>query len=95
MTIVGLLAKIDRAILNPLILLLFAIAFIIFFIGIVKFISNAGDAEGRKQGKRSILFGLIGMLIMFSAYGIIRFILNTLNSTIGTSQAPANIRSNL
>lgn len=73
----GLLNKINAAILNPLILLVFAIATITFVYGLVQFIgSETSDAE-REGGKRKIMYGLIGMVIMFSAYGIIHLILGT------------------
>jgi hypothetical protein len=71
------LADLSRVILNPIIGLLFAIAFLVFLIGIFKFISSASDGAERDTGKKRIVYGLIGMLIMFSAYGLIRLTLNT------------------
>lgn len=77
MTVNSILNNITSLILNPLITLLFAIALLIFFWGIVQFI-NSETADGkREEGKKKIIYGLVGMFIMFSAYGIIRFILNT------------------
>ena len=67
----------NGAILNPLILLIFGIAFVVFFIGIFQFIRTASDGAEREAGKKKILYGLIGMLIMFSAYGLIHVVLGT------------------
>lgn len=86
LSIVGFLNKINKLILNPIIALLFAIALLIFFWGIFQFIqSEASDAKKRSEGKGKIVWGLVGMLIMFSAYGIIRLILNTFGITPDTN----------
>lgn len=71
------LNKINQFILNPLILLAFAVAFLVFFWGIVQFISSQTADAARDEGKRKIFWGLFGMFIMFSAYGLIRLILGT------------------
>lgn len=77
MTIVPFLNRVSEVILNPLILLAFSLAFLYFIYGIVKFLSlDAGD-KSRKEAQDAILYGIIGMVIMFSVYGIIRFILST------------------
>jgi hypothetical protein len=79
-TIVPFLNKINEFILNPLILLLFSIAFVIFVYGIAMFIKNSGDekAESYTNGKRAMLYGIIGMTVMVTAFGIIRFILSAI-----------------
>jgi hypothetical protein len=77
MTIEPFLDKVTQFILNPIIILIFAIAFVIFFWGIFQFIATETVDSQREQGKRKIFYGLLGMFIMFSAYGLIRFIINT------------------
>ncbi len=77
MSVAVLLNKINAAILNPLILLVFAVALIVFVYGLVQFISSETSDAEREQGKKKILYGLLGMFIMFSAYGLIRLILGT------------------
>jgi len=78
-TIIPFLNKVNSVIINPLIGLLFAVAFIYFTYGIVKFLSMDADgkSQSRNEAKSAILWGLIGMLIMFSVFGIIQFILAT------------------
>jgi hypothetical protein len=71
------LNKINQLILNPLILLAFAIALLVFFWGIFQFIASQTADAGRDEGKRKIFWGLFGMFIMVSAYGLIRLILGT------------------
>jgi hypothetical protein len=69
--------NVNRVILNPIIVLLFAIAFLYFFFGLFQFINSAGEAEGREEGKKKVIWGLVGMFIMFSAYGLIHLVLST------------------
>jgi hypothetical protein len=64
----------------------FAIALLIFFFGLFQFISKADDSKGREDGKRKIMYGLFGMFVMFSAYGLIHIVLNTFGIT-----PPSNI----
>ncbi len=71
------LNKITDNILKPIVELLFALALIYFIFGIVLFIKNADNAEKRKEGYNHIIWGVIGMFIMFSTIGIINFILAT------------------
>ncbi|MDP3874985.1 MAG: hypothetical protein Q8Q22_00480 [bacterium] len=80
--------KINQFILNPLILLAFGIAFLVFFWGIFQFISSQTANDNRDEGKRKIFWGLFGMFIMFSAYGLIRLILGTFS--IPSSGYPFN-----
>ena len=77
-TFYQLLYNIEYFILNPLIYLIFALALLIFLYGVFEFIKNSDDAEERKKGGQHILWGIVGMAIMFSAYGIINFVLNTM-----------------
>ncbi|MEK7147875.1 MAG: hypothetical protein AAB758_01100 [Patescibacteria group bacterium] len=81
MTIVKLLNNINKFVLNPLITLAFAIALLVFFIGIFQFINSETADSKREQGKKKILWGLVGMFIMISAYGLIRIILGTFDIT--------------
>jgi len=91
MSISDLLNKINQFILNPLILLVFAIAFLVFFWGIFQFISSETVDAGREEGKRKIFWGIFGMFIMISAYGLIRLILGTFG--IPTPNYPFNYPS--
>ena len=68
------ISAVSQQILNPFIYLLFAIALIVFIWGLVRFISQGGDEDARTIAKRHILYGLLGMFIMFSAFALVRLI---------------------
>ena len=71
------LAQVVTQIVNPLILLLAAGASVVFLWGVFLFILGAGDENKRKEGRSAISWGLIGLVIIFGAYGLINIILNT------------------
>jgi hypothetical protein len=63
--------KVVVQIINPIILLLAAAAFVLFLWGVFEFIRNAGNETERTKGRDAILWGLVGLMIIFGAYGII------------------------
>ena len=71
------LGKVVIQIVNPIILLLAASAFVLFLWGVFEFIAHAGDEGKREEGRRAILWGIIGLVIIFGAYGIINLALGT------------------
>ena len=71
------LGKVVVQIINPIILLLAAVAFVVFLWGVFEFIVHAGDASKREEGRNAILWGLVGLGIIFGAYGIINLALGT------------------
>lgn len=73
-TIVPFLNKVSGYILNPLIFILFSIAFIYFAWGVINLIT--ADASKKGEAKNAVVWGLVGMFIMFSTYGIIRLIID-------------------
>lgn len=66
-----LLSKINEAILFPLITLLMAIALLVFLYGAFEYVKGAASDADRETGKRHLLYGTIGMLVMLSAYTIL------------------------
>jgi len=76
-----LLNRINEYILNPVIYLLFAIALLVFLWGIFIMISRASSEEARSVGRKNMLWGIIGMIIMVAVYGIINIIIGTFGIT--------------
>jgi len=81
MSITVLLGKIASFILNPLIVLGFVVATIFLFYGIIEMIWKSKDGSDLKENKRNVMYGVIGLFIMFSVYGILRLVLATFNIT--------------
>lgn len=71
------LDRINEVILFPLITLLLAIALLVFLYGAFEYVMGAGNEEARNTGRRHLLFGIIGMLVMISAYTILFIAANT------------------
>jgi Type IV secretion system pilin len=70
---------------NPLVDLLIGLAVIYFLYGVFNFVRNAENPEKRIEGAKHILWGVVGIAIMFSVFTFTRIIKNT----IGTS--PGNV----
>jgi hypothetical protein len=66
---------------NPLIYLLSSLAFVWFLYGVVMFMIARinGDEDGIKTGKQHMLWGFIGLIIIFSAGSIYKFITSFFN----------------
>ena len=63
--------RVNEYIVNPLIILMFAVALLFFLYGVVEFIINSDKADERELGKSHIMWGIIGMFVMASAWGVI------------------------
>ena len=75
-TIDELIGVVTNSVLQPIVMLLFALASILFLWGVVEFLINRDNEEERDKGKRHMLWGLIGLAIMFSVNGILWVLIN-------------------
>ncbi len=67
-------------IVNPILALLFAAGLVVFVFGVVEFLAGQnGVGEGAQNGKRHMLWGIIGMFIMVAAWAILKIIAASLN----------------
>jgi len=73
-----LLQSIITNIVNPVITLMVAIAVIYFLWGVFQFIRNAESPDERKKGGMNMLWGVVGLFLMASAYGVINLIIGTI-----------------
>lgn len=65
---------VEKTVINPFIVFLIALAGLVFVWGMIEFLSNAGDSAAQSEGKRKIIWGIVGMTIMVSAFGIINLV---------------------
>jgi len=77
MSIESFIDKVVVNIINPIIGVLFALAFAIFLWGIARSLIYSDDENERKQGKQHMIWGLVGMFIMVSVIGILELALGT------------------
>ena len=75
------LAKIESAILFPLMTLMMAVALLMFLWGMYEYVLNADDEGARSTGKTHMLYGVIGLFVMISALGILKIAAGTFGIT--------------
>jgi len=77
-TIETIITNIEKVI-NLLVPLVFAIAFIVFLWGIFQFFfAKAGDAEARQKGRQFVMWGIIAFAIMISVWGLTNLVVSSL-----------------
>ena len=77
MTASGFALKLAQVIGNPLIVLMAAIALFVFLWGVAEYIRGADNETERTKGASHMLWGLIGLFIMVSAYTILKISVDT------------------
>lgn len=65
----------------PVVELVFVLAILVFTWGMIGFFKNGEDSEERSKGKQHILWGIVGIAIMVSVFGIIRLVANTVGQS--------------
>jgi len=81
-----LLRNIENYILNPLIFLMFGLAMLMFLYGLVEYFWQAKDGQGdNRQAVKNITWGVVGMTIMVSVFGIMHFLVATICAMSGQS----------
>lgn len=59
---------------NLLVEVLAALALVIFFWGLVRYVYHSDDATSREEGRSSIMWGLIALFVLFSIFGILQLL---------------------
>lgn len=72
------LDKIKENILNPFIAFLLVLAIAYFLFGVVKFINGFDNPSAREEGKKHMLWGVVGIVIMVSVYGLLSIVKATI-----------------
>ncbi len=70
--------------------IIFALAFAVFVWGVAKYffirptgLGSYGERGGYAEGRQFILWGIIGMVVLFSVWGFVNLLLSTLGITPG------------
>ncbi len=71
----GIIGAVDAVVVPAI----FGLVFLVFVWGIVKyFFLHSDDETKRAEGRNFALWGLIGMLVLFSVWGLVNLLLSTL-----------------
>ena len=75
---------------NILVTLLFVVALLVFAFGIIRFLLAAGDPNAVSSAKGYILWGVVGMAVLASLFGLILFLRNFfgISGDAGTIKVP-------
>lgn len=57
--------------------LLYAVMFLLFMFGMVRYFFTGGE-ENREKGKQFVVWGMVGMVAVFSVWGIVNLLLSVL-----------------
>lgn len=68
--------------------ILVALALLVFFKGLVGFIAKSGDAKNHEEGRNLMVWGLVGLFVMVSIFGILRFLVTDFGFTARTNFLP-------
>ncbi len=55
-----------------------AVVFVVFFAGGVMWLTSAGSPEKVEKGTKTMLYAVIGLFVIFAAYGIINTFLSSI-----------------
>jgi hypothetical protein len=85
--------RLTNLIINPIIALVFTAGLVVFFWGVVQFLIaiNAGGAASKDDGKKHMLWGLIGMFVMVAAYALFNFLVSNICGSLSACYSGANL----
>lgn len=69
------------SLINLAIPVLLGLALVIFFYGLFKYVSSAGNPQTKGADKSAILWGLIALFVVFSVGGLLRVVCSTFIGT--------------
>ena len=73
-----------KGLLNLTVPVVIGIALIYFLWGTAQFILHAGEQKSRDDGKKKMLWGIIALFVMFSIWGILGWIGNTIGIPVSS-----------
>ena len=78
--ITTLMKSVDRVLINPLIVFLFALAIVYFVYGLARYLLSPDNEEIHKTSKQQMLWGVFGMFIMIAVFGVMNMIITTIGA---------------
>lgn len=71
---------------KPLSIFIMSAAMLVFFWGVARFVLASGDASKVKEGRVFMAWGIIGLFVMVSLWGIVKFVQTTLHPFTGDTR---------
>ena len=65
-----------------------ALALLVFFWGLVKYIVKADDEKAKESGKNIMIWGVVALFVMFSVFGLVRFLQGSFGIRDSNNTAP-------
>lgn len=82
----NLLTYVTCIIATAVIPLIFALATVVFIWGVVQYVINDGEEAKKEKGRQFIIWGLIGLVVMVSVWGLVSIVTRTFNFQYGIPQ---------
>ncbi|MEK7552959.1 MAG: pilin [Patescibacteria group bacterium] len=85
------LSTITDFVLRPIVGILLALSIVYFLIGVFKYIQSAGDEGKRKEGVTMMIYGIIGLFVFVSVWGLVSLLTGTFDFQNNTRIQPPEI----
>ena len=69
-------------IINVVVLIILALAFLFFLIGVFRYITAKED-KAKTEARNNMIYGIIGLFVMFSVWGLVKILQNTFTGVSG------------
>ena len=76
----------------PIVEFMFVLALFLFLWGVLQFVINVNNPTGKKEGTQHMFWGLVGLAIMVSAFGLINFVWESVHPAGTTGIQGADIQ---
>ena len=73
----------SKNILGIIVVIVFSLALVVFAWGVIKYITAAGDANKLKEARPFLFWGIVGLFVLATTWGLIVFIAGELSITPG------------
>ncbi len=74
--------RLNEVILFPLISLMMGVALLVFLWGVFEYVSKAESDDARATGRRHMLYGIIGFVVMVAAMAILKIATSTFGVSV-------------
>lgn len=84
----GLMGNIASKVINPISKMLVALGFMYFLYGVGKYLKSPGEQKTVEEAKQAMIWGVLGMFVMVSVWGLVTVVIDTLGLQNNTPPIP-------